>query len=115
MGVPIALQIFKFLLFSLPLLPFFFDPVSSVTTWNLPLLHYLFDEVTIREVLKINFSSLSESKFIWTSSANGLFSTKSAHKLISSQRSLHTNSLLSATNWKKLWKLNLNDRLKLFL
>jgi hypothetical protein len=45
---------------------FFTDPVSSVTVWNLPLLNYLFDEVTIREVLKINFSSLSERKFIWT-------------------------------------------------
>jgi hypothetical protein len=47
--------------------------------------------------------------------ANGLFSTKSAHKLISSQRSHLSNFPLPAANWKKLWKLNLNDRLKLFL
>jgi hypothetical protein len=95
---------------------FFTDPVSSVTVWNLPLLNYLFDEVTIREFLKINFSSLSERKFIWTPSTNGLFTTKSAHKLISSsQKTQHSISPLPAANWKILWKLNLNDRLKLFL
>jgi hypothetical protein len=93
----------------------FTDPVLSTTAWNLPLLHYLFDEVTIREVLKINFSSQSKSKYIWTPSANGLFSTKSAHKLISSQRSIQTHSPLPVAKWKLFWILNLNDRLKLFL
>jgi hypothetical protein len=63
----------------------------------------------------INFSSHSTSKFIWTPSANGMFNTKSAHKLISSQRTHLSSSPLPAANWKKLWKLNLNDRLKLFL
>jgi hypothetical protein len=63
---------------------FFIDPILSAPTWKLPLLQNLFDDVTIREVLKINFSTLSENKFIWTSSTNGLFLTKSAHKMISS-------------------------------
>jgi hypothetical protein len=94
---------------------FLTDPVSHNPAWNIPLLHYLFDEVSIREILKTNFSSHSESKFIWTLSANGLFSSKSAHKMISSLRSSHTHSPFPATNWKHLWKLNLNDRLKLFL
>jgi hypothetical protein len=94
---------------------FFTDPVSSVTVWNLHLLNYLFDELTIREVLKINFSFFSERKFIWTPSTNGLFTTKSAHKLISSQKTQHSISPLPTANWKILWKLNLNDRLKLFL
>jgi hypothetical protein len=71
---------------------FFTDLVSSVTVWNLPLLNYLFDDITIREVLKINFSPHSESKFIWIPSANGLFITKSAHKLISSQRTQYSTS-----------------------
>jgi hypothetical protein len=71
---------------------FYTDLVLSAPAWNLPLLYYLFDEVTIREVLKINFSSQSESKFIWTPSTNGLFSTKSAYKMISSQRCLYSGS-----------------------
>jgi hypothetical protein len=94
---------------------FFSDPVLSVPAWNIPLLHYLFDDVSIREILKTNFSSHSESKYIWTPSANGLFSTKSAYKMISSQRSLQTHFPLPVAKWKQLWKLNLNDRLKLFL
>jgi hypothetical protein len=44
-----------------------------------------------------------------------LFSTKSAHKLISSQRIVPTVIPLSPSQWKLFWKLNLNDRLKLFL
>jgi hypothetical protein len=59
------------------------DPVSSVIGWNIPLLNYLFDDSTTREVFKTNFSSHSESNFIWTPSANGLFNTKLALKLIS--------------------------------
>ena len=94
---------------------FFTDPVLFAPAWNLPLLYYLFYEVTIRKVLKINFYSQSENKFIWTPSTNGLFSTRPTHKMISSQRTNLANSLLPATNWKLLWKLNLNDRLKLFL
>jgi hypothetical protein len=94
---------------------FFSDPILSIPAWNLPLLNYLFDENTIREVLKTNFSPNSQNFYIWTPAANGLFSTKSAHRLISSQRSNPPNSPLTASNWKLLWKLNLNDRLRLFL
>ena len=65
---------------------FIFDPTLSAASWNMPLLHTLFDTASISEILKIYFSSLSEDKLIWTPAANGLFSTKSAHKLISSQR-----------------------------
>jgi hypothetical protein len=46
---------------------------------------------------------------------NGLFSTKSAYRVISSQRTNLSLSPLAVANWKLLWKLNLNDRLKLFL
>jgi hypothetical protein len=79
------------------------------------LLQHLFDYVTIREILKINLATTSEEKHIWTISSNGLFSTKSAHNLISSQRYSTTTGPLSAQEWKIFWKLNLNDRLKLFL
>jgi hypothetical protein len=48
------------------------------------MLHSLFDAASISEILKINFSSILEDKLIWTPAANGKFSTKSAHSLISS-------------------------------
>jgi hypothetical protein len=74
---------------------FFLDPVLTTPAWNLPLLNYLFDENTIREVLKTNFSPNSQNNFIWTPSTNGLFTTKSAHRMISSQRSNLSNSPLA--------------------
>jgi hypothetical protein len=94
---------------------FCIDPILTNPAWNLPLLHYLFDETHIREVLKINFSYESQYKFIWTPSTNGLFTTKSAYRMISSQRTNLSLSPLAAASWKLLWNLNLNDRLKLFL
>jgi hypothetical protein len=94
---------------------FNFDPSMSAASWNMPLLNTLFDPASIKEILKINFSSLSEDKLIWTLAANDLFSTKSAHKLISSQRIVPTNFPLSPSQWKLFWKMNLNDRLKHFL
>ena len=72
---------------------------------------------TIIEVLKTKFSPGSQNKFIWTPSTNGLFTTKSTHRMVSSQRTNLSYSPLAATNWKLLQKLklNLNDRLKLFI
>jgi hypothetical protein len=54
-------------------------------------------------------------KLIWTSASNGVFSTKSAHKLISNQRIVPTDFPLSPSQWKLFLKINLNDGLKLFL
>jgi hypothetical protein len=79
------------------------------------LLNSLFNSTSVREILKTSFSSLSQEKHIWTLSTNGSFSSKSAHKLICSQRVSTASSPLSLSHWKLLWKLNLNDRLKLFL
>jgi hypothetical protein len=62
---------------------FLSDQSQFAPAWNIPLLLYLFDPATIGEILKIKFSTLAEDSFIWTPFANGQFSTKSAHKLIS--------------------------------
>jgi hypothetical protein len=94
---------------------FCYDPFSSSFSWNLALLNFLFNSTSVREILKTSFSSLSQEKHIWTPSSNGSFSSKSAHKLICSQRVSTASSSLSSSHWKLLWKLNLNDRLKLFL
>jgi hypothetical protein len=79
------------------------------------LLHSLFDSTSVKEILKISFASLSLEKHIWTPSSNGFFSTKSAYNLITSQRVSSAISPFSSSQWKLLWNLNLNDKLKLFL
>jgi hypothetical protein len=66
----------------------------------MPLLHSIFEYASISEILKINFSSLLKDKLIWILAANGMFSTKAAHKLISSQRIVPTVIPLSPSQWK---------------
>jgi hypothetical protein len=54
-------------------------------------------------------------QFIQLASCSSNFSTKSAHKLISKDRTSTAISPLATHSWKSLWKLNLNARLILFL
>jgi hypothetical protein len=74
-----------------------------------------FDSTSIREILKINAITQTQTKLIWTYSPQGDFTTKSAQHLISSQRYAPTEFPLTSSQWKFFWKINLNDRLKLFL
>jgi hypothetical protein len=90
------------------------DTTQSVSHWNIPLLLSLFDPISISEILKINLTS-QQAKLIWTHSPKGDFTTKSAYHLISSHRYAPTDFPLTSTQWKIFWKINLNDRLKLFL
>jgi hypothetical protein len=91
------------------------DTTQLVPHWNIPLLLSLFDSTNISEILKINVTTQTQAKLIWTFSPKGDFTTKSAHHLISSQRQAPTDFPLTSSQWKILWKINLNDRLKLFL
>jgi hypothetical protein len=83
--------------------------------WNIPMLLSFFDSTSIREILKINAITQTQTKLIWTYSPQGDFTTKSAQHLISSQRYAPTEFPLTSSQWKFFWKINLNDRLKLFL
>lgn len=47
--------------------------------------------------------------------ANGLFSSISAYKLVRNSSPVLFHPSMSMVSWKQLWKLKLNDRLKLFL
>lgn len=90
------------------------DLLSFTTgTWNLPLLEFLFDQASISEILKIKIRSANEA-LLWTPSSTGVFSTKSAHRFFTSQRTPIT-SPLQQSSWKLLWKLKLNHQLCLFL
>jgi hypothetical protein len=74
---------------------FCYDPSTSSFSWNFSLLNSRFDSASVREIRKTNFSYLSLDKHIWTPTTNGFFSTKSAYKLICSQRASIANSPLS--------------------
>jgi hypothetical protein len=61
------------------------DLITPNASWNLLLITSLFDPSSVREIQKIKIHP-NPCTDLWTSSPNGNFSTKSAYKLISSQR-----------------------------
>jgi hypothetical protein len=90
------------------------DLINPVTlTWNVSLLNFLFDSPTVTDVLKIKIRALSDA-LLWIVSASRVFTTKMAHHLYTSNRPPPVSPVTSV-NWKDLWKLKLNHRLKLFL
>jgi hypothetical protein len=92
-----------------------FDLFSLNGSWNLSLLISLFTFASVKEILKIPISLHLDTPFLWTPSSNGLFSTSSAYRLISSPRINSVSSPFESSIWKSLWKLKLNARLLLFL
>jgi hypothetical protein len=94
---------------------FISDTTQSVPHWNIPMLLSLFDTTSINEILSINVTTQTQTKLIWTYSPKSDFTTKSTHHLISNQRHAPTKFPLTSYQWMIFWKINLNDRLKLFL
>jgi hypothetical protein len=76
------------------------------------MLPFLFNPATVLEILNIRIYDNIDS-LLWTPSS-GVFTTKSAHHLLTSNRH-STFSPLPPATWKALWKLKLNHRLRLFL
>jgi hypothetical protein len=91
------------------------DLINPNSTWNNPLLSSLFDSHSVREIKKIAISSPSNSDFLWTPSPSGKFTASSAYRFISSLRVSAYSTPFALAQWKQLWKLKLNARLKLFL
>lgn len=86
--------------------------------WNTLLFHALFSPESVNEILKIPLSnynySTSGDRIKWTLHSTEKFSVKSAYAaMINSQN--YTSLQHIAETWKKLWRLNIQDRLKLLI
>jgi hypothetical protein len=90
------------------------DLITPAASWNLPLLTSLFDSSSVCEIQKTQIHP-SPTIDIWIPTANGVFSTKSAYKLIRSLRPPRLSSPFDPKQWSLLWKIKLNARLKLLL
>ncbi|KAB1223347.1 hypothetical protein CJ030_MR2G028942 [Morella rubra] len=89
--------------------------ISSTHFWNAGLVRDLFEEADADWILNCCSPSGSiEDKQIWTPASKGTFSLKSTYKLLSSPVS-QTVFPIPAEDWKKLWAMPLQDRLKLLL
>lgn len=83
-------------------------------SWNASLVRDLFSAEDAAIILNIPVPrSHQDDKLIWTADCNGEFSLKSVHTLINAHS--FQSSLLTAEEWKSLWRIPMLDRLKLFL
>jgi hypothetical protein len=89
------------------------DPI--LTRWKAPTIYPLFDSTSTQEILKTHISTYLEPIYIWTTSTSGRFSTSSAYQFITDTISNVPSSSTISQFEKSLWRLNLNDRLKLFM
>jgi hypothetical protein len=83
--------------------------------WNHQALDSCFDSISVQEIAKIHISSNTETTFFWTFSTSGRFTASSAYLALQNISVSPMMPGTSANFWKSIWKLNLNDRLRLFI
>jgi hypothetical protein len=83
--------------------------------WNKRLLSTLFDPVSAMAVGRLPISNESQKGYLWIPYASGRFSTSSAY--LSILNNDFTGSHLSPVSsfWRDIWKLQLTDRLRIFI
>lgn len=84
--------------------------LNGMSLYSIP---FLIQRLSKRSLIQI--SNNSQPKYIWTPSCSGRFSTSSAYLSIIASNASIPASPDSCSFWKSIWKLNLNDRVKLFL
>jgi hypothetical protein len=87
------------------------DPLLS--HWIVLAIYSLFDSSLAREILKTRIFTAPNPSYLWTPSSSGRFSISSVYKFIIASSS--NPSSMTPQFWNSLWKLNLNDRLRLFI
>ncbi|GLT53776.1 hypothetical protein SLA2020_270260 [Shorea laevis] len=86
--------------------------VSTSRHWILSNLIQEFDSITVEHILKIHIPLASPSnEWFWAPNSSGLFSVTSAYDIAADLASLPSGPL-SSIDWKCLWKLKLQHRLK---
>ena len=85
--------------------------LPGVRAWNVDLLRDLCSPYTVSSILSIHIPQVSSAdKWTWVPFPSGLFSVKSACEISLSTTS--RSSPLSPANWKALWGLKIQARLK---
>jgi hypothetical protein len=81
--------------------------------WKAPAIYSLFDSTSAQEILNTRIFTAPGPSYLWTPTSFGHFSVSSAYKFITASSS--NPSTKPPHFWNSLWKLKLNDRLRLFL
>ena len=88
------------------------DPTLS--SWKALAINSLFDPMSAQAILRTHISTKIVPTYIWTPTS-GKFSIALAHSFITDSSTNVSSSLIRPQFWNSIWKLNLNDRLRLFL
>jgi hypothetical protein len=89
------------------------DPALS--SWKVPAITSLFDPISAQAILNTRISTDFAPAYFWTPSTSGKFSVSSAYSFITGSNTNTSISPIRPQFWNSIWKLNLNDRLRLFL
>jgi hypothetical protein len=89
------------------------DPTLS--SWKALAIKFLFDPISAQAILKTRISMEIVSAYFWTPFTFGKFSVSSAYSFITGSNTNASISPIRPQFWNSIWKLNLNDRLRLFL
>lgn len=88
--------------------------IPSARMWNKSLLECTFDPASVDKILEIHIPlPLLADHIIWAPAVSGTFSVKSAYPQIYSTKATPLDQV-PPIDWKKLWQLQMHDRLKLF-
>jgi ribonuclease HI len=83
--------------------------------WNEHLLYALFDQVLADAICRLPISEEFTPRYLWTPSCSGRFTTNSVYFAILNNDFTGASLLSPSLFWKDIWKLQLTDRLCLFL
>lgn len=87
----------------------------EANTWRLETLTALFDRDKVMAVLSLpNLIPFSDDQWISTADSKGIFSVANAYS-ITRRWSGNEHISLQAKEWDKFWKIQVQDRLKLFM
>jgi hypothetical protein len=89
--------------------------IPGTRRWNEHLLFALFDPASAIAVSRLPISLVPTTSYLWTPSCSGRFSTSSAYLSISHNDFTGSSPPSPFSIWKDIWKLQLMDRLRMFL
>ncbi|XP_026428567.1 uncharacterized protein LOC113324461 [Papaver somniferum] len=90
--------------------------VPNSNTWNIDMLNVLFDSNIVNEICKIRIPLNGADRLIWKPADNGLFSVKTAYRVVDEVTNVTTSSDPPLNfPWKLFWKLDLPQIILHFL
>ncbi|KAF7842590.1 putative RNA-directed DNA polymerase [Senna tora] len=93
----------------------FTDPWDGGGQWDIEKVNEVFEPLVAEAVIKIPLSrSNPKDSWMWRFNANGLFSVKSAYKVVHNSYSRTNTWTRYSSVWKKIWKGNLPPKIRSF-